>query len=152
MGMQRYLDQFSTFAVLHLINWQLALNNQEVYTFFTTKELKHETTKKNSKKRKAKKVNSVMFVFFAERNKNFLRFLSEVDHFLIVCVDWKPEHLLYCVENLSPEGQKLNYYFWLRKRPRKLKGLKNENFRWENNSKKKVGLLHLAYIPKRSEL
>ena len=63
MGLQRYLDQFSTFAVLHLINWQLALNNQEVYTFFTTKELKHETTKKNRKKGKQKKVDSVMFGF-----------------------------------------------------------------------------------------
>ena len=63
--MQRYLDQFSTFAVLHLINWQLALNNQEVYTFFTTKELKHETTKKNSKKRKAKKGRFRDVRFFA---------------------------------------------------------------------------------------
>ena len=42
---------FSTFAVLHLINWQMALNNQEVYTFFNTKELKHETTKNNPKKK-----------------------------------------------------------------------------------------------------
>ena len=39
MGLQRYLDQFSTF-VLHLINWQLALNNQEVYIFFYHERIK----------------------------------------------------------------------------------------------------------------
>ena len=46
------------FDVLHLTNWQLALNYQEVYTFLPRKKLNHETTKKKSQTKGRQKADS----------------------------------------------------------------------------------------------